>query len=367
MELNRHFFSSINYQNLLNTTESSADSLASENIEFRDQCIRDFDDRLNNLVCQFSSPNHHLFPQPVHLGWEEVTEKIYTAKSKHGNVILALFHFGKHRDIIVDLACNGIPIAAPIAGKAYWDFYEQRDIAPVEFAECFNLIEVDNPSVGKQLIKHLKSNRFITIYADGNMGPDGAHVVEGGINIDFFDKSFAVKEGIARLARAFNFPVLPLFSILDTENNDHFKIEAGELVHAENNVMQVIYKQLENKIHKRPQHWEFITCAHRWINAQENPTTKPTTKEDSLSEVKSFKIDTKFVRIAQINNKTHLINLKTQKSYIIPSWAMDVISSLQQGCSASSLNQWIESNINNQPSKKFINELIEKELVVSYM
>lgn len=364
MEFDRQFFSSINYQTLLNIPEQAANNLAEQSDKFRSFCIDRFDKRLFTLINDFSAPCNSTTPDVAHSGWKGAYRKISSAKQQYGSVILALFHYGIHRDIIVDLACNNIPIAAPIAGKAYWDFYQQRHIAPDNFADCFNLIEVDSPSVGKQLVKQMRMGRLITIYADGNMGPDGVHVAEGGTEVNFFHRKISVKEGVARLARSFKLPVLPLFSKAAPGSSHNYRISTGKLVQHDSNIMQELYGQLESCIVKHPQNWEFITCSHRWITQENNalPVNAP-----SYAEASNFRLNPQFVRIVQQKNSTFLLNLKKQKAFKLPNWATGITQLLVQGCTAQNLRLWIEQGDLHQHKKDLINELIEKELVATSM
>lgn len=362
MVFDRRFFSSINFQTLLNISEQTANSLAEQSIQFRDLCIASFDKRLYQLVSDFSAGNNIAIPRAEHHGWQSVSNEIAAIQQQYGSVILALFHFGMHRDIIVDLACNNIPIAAPIAGKSYWDFYQQRHIAPDNFADCFNLIEVDSPSVGKQLVKQMRMGRLITIYADGNMGPDGAHVAEGGTTVNFFSRSIAVKEGVARLARSFKLPVLPLFSQVEPDSPHHYRIVTGELIHTDANIMQQLYHQLESCVTKRPQDWEFITCCHRWISQE---ISSSALDSPSYTEATMFKLNLQHVRVVQQKNDTFLLNLKQQKAFKLPSWATGMTQLLAEGCTAQKLRQWVGQDNLHQHKHDLINELISKELVAT--
>jgi len=362
MEFDRRFFSSINYQTLLNIPEQTANGLAEQSTQFRDICIDAFDKRLSKLINNFSGRSNLATPSAEHVGWPDVIKEISTVRQKYGSVILALFHYGMHRDIIVDLACNNIPVSAPIAGKAYWDFYQQRHITPDAFAACFNLIEVDSPSVGKQLVKQIRKGRLITIYADGNMGPDGVHVAEGGTEVNFFGRSIAVKEGVARLARSFRLPVLPLFSQVEPGSSNCYRITTGELIHADANIMQQLYHQLESCVVQRPQDWEFITCCHRWITQEINSST---IASPSYAEAAMFKLNLQHVRVVQQKNDTFLLNLKQQKAFKLPSWANGMTQLLVEGCTAHNLRQWVEQDNLHQHKHDLINELISKELVAT--
>lgn len=362
MELDRNFFSSINYQTLLGIPEQAADQLAGENQVFRDFCVDKFDRRLSFLIEHFSDQNTAGIPAAEHLGWEKVSQSIALAQQQQGSVILALFHFGLHRSILVDLACNGIPVVAPIAGKAYWDFYQKKHVAPAEFADCFNLVEVDSVSVGKQLVRQMRKGNLITIYVDGNMGPDGAHVTEGGVTVQFCGREIHVKEGISRLAATFKLPVLPLFSLKQAGAEDIYHIAAGELLPATPDLMQKLYHQLETHVRQRPQNWEYITCCHRWMVSVEGTRTQAAMTYEQGS---GLQLHPKNVRLVQQGEDVFLFNLNKQTAFKLPDWSAELSCLLRDGCTKRDIHQWLEQGDKRYLKIKLINELMSKELVTS--
>ncbi|KUM54298.1 hypothetical protein AR688_13310 [Rheinheimera sp. EpRS3] len=364
MEFDRKFFSSINYQTLLNISEQAADQLSIENYEYRSFCIDKFDKRLAFLVKHFADQKCTGIPEAEHSGWVHVCREITSIQQQYGGVILALFHFGLHRSILVDLACNGIPVVSPVAGKAYWDFYQQKHIAPAEFANCFNLIEVDNPSVGKQLVKQMRKGHIVTIYVDGNMGPDGVHVSEGGVEVCFFNKKIHVKAGIARLASTFKMPVLPLFSLAKPNSENCYQISAGELLPTNSDVMQGLYSQLERHIKQQPQEWEYITCCHRWI--QQHIGTFANDMYESYKNT-GLQLNRQNARLVKQGDDVLLFNLQRQIAVRLPTWSGELNHLLSNGCTANDVQQWLEQDDENQLKIKLINELISKELVTALM
>ncbi|NRQ44428.1 hypothetical protein HRH59_17965 [Rheinheimera sp. YQF-2] len=364
MEFDRKFFSSINYQTLLNISEQAADQLSIENHEYRSFCIDRFDKRLALLVKHFAEQKGTGIPEAEHSGWEHVCKEITLIQQQHGGVILALFHFGLHRSILVDLACNGIPVVSPIAGKAYWDFYQQKHIAPAEFANCFNLIEVNNPSVGKQLVKQMRKGQIVTIYVDGNMGPDGVHVSEGGVEVCFFGKKIHVKEGISRLASTFKMPVLPLFSLAKPNSENCYQIIAGEVLPTNSDVMQGLYSQLEGHITQRPQEWEYITCCHRWM--QQHIGTFSSDMYESYKNT-GLQLNRQNARLVEQGDDVLLFNLQRQTAVKLPTWSGELKHLLSNGCTANDVQQWLELDDENQLKVRLINELISKELVTALM
>lgn len=102
---------------------------------------------------------------------------------KKSPCIVALFHFGQHRNIITDLVLSGYKVAAPIAGQSYYDYYRVKEELSPEYGNNLKLLEVESSGVGLSLIRAARSADILAIYVDGNMGPDGHHSEEGSGNL----------------------------------------------------------------------------------------------------------------------------------------------------------------------------------------
>ena len=100
----------------------------------------------------------------------------------------------------------GVPFLAPVAKRAYFECMRIGRVSTHRFERAFRLIEVESTRVGRDLLKGLREGRVGLIYVDGNMGPDGHKVEEGGVEVDFFGRRIRVKEGIARLAHGLDYP-----------------------------------------------------------------------------------------------------------------------------------------------------------------
>lgn len=360
MTLNRSFFSSLNYQMLLGLSEAQAGQLQELNFNFHNESKNNFDSRLKSLVNDFTEIGKPYKPSSKLKGWNEIIPIIRQAQTEYGGVILGLFHFGLHRDILIDLACENIPFVAPIAGRAYWDFYNKKNIASVEFSNCFNLLEVDDASVGKKILKAIRNGKIPAIYVDGNMGPDGCHVKEGSTEVEFFNREIKVKEGISRLSKAFNIPVLPIFIVNDNEINVS-KITMNSLLHPGVNMMQKLYLQLESHVRMAPEHWEFIVCYHRWIKNKHHLSRDEIPV--SYFDTPMLSLNSEKVRIHRLNNDVYIFHLVKQKAFKLPELACGLIDILMKSHGAVSIESWLSDGNGREKKIDLIKQLISKELV----
>lgn len=273
----------MNFRFLLKTSHPSEDitRIAKQAIKNKSIEKENYQQQLNTLIQKFryisNTPNSVEAIQPVLSGWSSNT--IIELQTRYGGLLIGLFHFGAHRYILTDLASLSIPVVAPIAGKSYWDYYQLKSLAPEKFSNSIHLLEVEKKRVGRELFSQLRQGTIGGIYVDGNMGPENTSTQDGVVDIQFMNNSISVKSGIARLSHTFGYPVLPIFATSQSSNaNTPATVDIGQPVFplAKNatqkypeesikKMMMQLYKQLEIRVKKQPQCWEYALCFHRWL------------------------------------------------------------------------------------------------------
>lgn len=249
----------------------------------RDAEIARFADHLRALRVDFdhqtqlSGQRAANLPQPLLHGWEALG--LEGLRQQHGGLLIALFHYGAHRQVFSDLAARQLPYIAPVAKQAYFDCAQLMSVAPPGFEAAMGLIEVEDPRVGRHMLQALRKGRIGVIYVDGNMGPDGHKVEEGGVQVDFLGRRIKVKAGVARLSHSLGLPVLPVSVRPDPGAPERLgQVVAGPLLlpadrgmggdAAETSriaMMQSIYDCLAAEVQLDPGGWEFAFCLHRWV------------------------------------------------------------------------------------------------------
>lgn len=333
LEQDRLFFSAINFQKLLGLSSDAADLLAMQNLSYIRQNDHRFQTRLQRMLADCKTAEPPLASTWLQLsGIEAVRQRLASPELWQG-CLLALFHVGPHRDVLPDLASAGIPFSAPVAGQVYQDFYLQKHLAPANFADCFELLAVDDPRIGRQLLKRIKAGRYLAIYVDGNMGPDGHHCREGIEVVHFGNVKVRVKAGIARLASQFSLPVLPLFCQSEPAGP---VVYTGELLpppmsnpDASQQLMQQLYQQLFQWVAARPEQWEYAACLQRWLvttdlasNAEQKTIQTP---------LNVYRLAAQQVRCYQQQQQHYLVHVGRGKAVVLPDFLHPELARLQTG------------------------------------
>ncbi len=333
----RLFFTAVNYQQLLGINIAAADQLAQQNLQYVQQNDQLFQQRLQQMLtdCQqqrVQSPQQWLLMQ----GLPALQQQL---QSLTGPCLLALFHLGPHRDLLPDLAAAGIPFSAPIAGQAYQQFYQHKADAPAAFADNFELLAVDDPRIGRQLLQRVRAGRYLAIYVDGNMGPDGVHCKEGATTVQFGPLTIRVKAGAARLAAQFRLPLLPLFCHSD---GDIPVVQAAPLLAAPANddtaqqqCMQQLYDALWCQLRQRPQQWEYAACLQRWLEQSEAAGTAPQPAPQSApqpaAETGRYRLPAAQIRLYQQQQQVFLVHSSRGKAIALPDFLQPHLTELTTG------------------------------------
>ena len=313
----------------------------------RESAIDGFAEHLRSLASSFererttTGRRAEQMPIPLMQGLDEA--RLQSIVSEHGGLLIALFHYGEHRQIFPDLASLGVPYVAPVAKQAYFDCLELMQSGPEPFSQAMSLLEVEDPRVGRKLFSALRKGRAGLIYVDGNMGPDGHLVEEGGVRIEFLGKSIRVKAGIARLSIGLGLPVLPLFA-LTHDGAVHAELKPLIMPPAKTNlfddaqtnsalnaIMQMLYAHLASEVRRAPEHWEFAFCFHRWVD-ESAPVTLPSDGGDELpAENHALSVDVQRITEFRRDGDVFWIHVGRQRAYRLPQWAHGLYARMDSG------------------------------------
>lgn len=342
-------FYRINFQTLLagRTTHAPVAVLAKAAVRNRQNAQDEFDARLASI---FAAPSTQ--PTPLMSGWPLL--KIRELREQHGGLLLALFHFGAHRHVVLDLAAVGVSIVAPVAGRVYEQYTRAGSEIFPDVAERLKLLQVESPRVGRELIHALRQGRTGAIYVDGNMGPDGHHVEEGAVPIRFMGKRIRVKSGIARLARTLKLPVVPVFAVPDgtSASQSHHPLFGRPVMAAvgdgpgadgldfEKATMTDLYAQLAERVEAQPEAWEFALCFHRWMDDTRDDaghrresarSNRPSRRFSELADHEQLRVDSEHVAFLETGDGPAWIDTRRQQAYRCPQWSLDMLSPLVAG------------------------------------
>ncbi|TQV73705.1 hypothetical protein FLL45_12600 [Aliikangiella marina] len=249
----------------------------------------------------------------------------------HKRLLIAMFHYGSHRQIMLELSEHLIQTTFPFAKGAYQN--AMADIAKnnAEKGKCYQLLDVESRNVGLQLARAIRRGRIGLIYVDGNLGPEGASMDKEDTIVSFFHREMKVKSGIARLAHSCDAAILPIFAggketpklhigkVIASPRHNSQKLTEEELSQFSQSTMQSIYDELERIVHQSPSDWEFAFCLHRWLVPKIDATEN--LKSISLAQVDSVSINEKRFVPYSTSDKWYFVDVDTQKAISLPSWA----------------------------------------------
>lgn len=309
------------------------DRISETAVALRELRIAQFEDRLRSIRAFFEG-NAAAERMPPHLaGWD--VERMDRLRRAHGGLLLAVFHYGEHRQVLSDLCCLGVPFVAPVAKRSYFDAPAAFAKAPRECADAAALLEVESRSVGRRLLAELKRGRLGLIYVDGNMGPDGHLVAESAAEVDFLGERIRVKSGIARLAAALRLPILPVLPVADADAN-----RAGTLVLAPEvlpfdeavsadakdaqvqRIMQACYDALATVVADAPADWEFAFCLHRWLSIAAD--VEAHADGETIADAQRIRVDDRFVLPYAREDGMFWLHVGRQRAYRVPEWSSEL-------------------------------------------
>jgi lauroyl/myristoyl acyltransferase len=341
-----HYYT--NFLGLFGNDRSAAEIRATAHAasELRVRAIDGFADRLKSLNADFlqqrkaTGRRPERMPVPLMQGWDEA--RLQTIMEEHGGALIALFHYGDHRQIFADLASLGVPFVAPVAKQAYFECSELMKSGPEPFEHAMSLLEVEDARVGRKLFSALRKGRLGLIYVDGNMGPDGHLVEDGAVRVEFLGKRIRVKAGIARLSIGLGLPVLPLFA--STRNGSVHaefrpliippaKSGPADGVQADGaliSIMQMLYTQLASEVLRAPEHWEFAFCFHRWLDEAESAGSS-SAGGNLPAEDHSLTVDARRITEFRRDREVFWIHVGRQRAYRLPEWAHGLYARMDSG------------------------------------
>lgn len=265
---------------------------------------------------------------------EQDATHIRNLQHENKRLLVAMFHYGVHRQIMLELSEHLIETTFPFAKKAYQNAMLDIAQSNSEKGSCYQLLNVEDRRVGLQLARAIRKGRIGLIYVDGNLGPEGAEMNEDDIVVKFFSREIKVKSGIARLAHSCDAAILPVFA----GGRENPKLKFGEMIRSPREsgrklseedflqfsrlTMQKIYRDLENIVSSSPSDWEFAFCLHRWLVPIRAKNI--TTAIDNLDHETTIAINQQRFVPYTTSNTWYFIDVLTQKAVALPKWAAPI-------------------------------------------
>jgi lauroyl/myristoyl acyltransferase len=355
----------------------------------RNRAIERFAHRLEVLeqdfLSQRASSGHRAVkvPSPRLRNWD--IAHIESLRRTWGGLLIALFHYGDHRQVFLDMALQGIPFVAPVAKHAYFECTRVTSIAPESFEQTMRLLEVEDPRVGRMLVKSVREGRIGVIYVDGNMGPDGHRVEEGAVEVGFLGRRIRVKAGIARLSQALRLPVLPMsVRALGEGAGEAGAVRVGQVLLPEAtantssdkkdavkvSMMQSIYDFLAEDVVHAPAAWEFAFCLHRWLvsppsSSGEAASDSAMSGDEAGLHRARVQLSPQKVALFSRSGEEFWVHVGRQKAYRLPPWANGLFGLLRnQSMTLNETERWLMAhNATASDTRSLLKGLVSRGLL----
>ncbi len=196
--------------------------------------------------------------------------------------------FGSYRAISTLLVSKGIKLCAILADTAIEENGKQFKLLYKKlFANGINLgsyvtIDATDPKLFFKL-KKLKSEGFsFLIFFDGDAGTFSSEIYKNLIQVNFLNKKFNVRKGIAYLSYILKIPIQPLHCVF--EKNYRCKLNFGGLICPDEGlkreeysqfVISKIWGEFEFYIRRYPEQWGVLKIAHQFYIEQFYQTKPP--------------------------------------------------------------------------------------------
>lgn len=184
--------------------------------------------------------------------------------------LLCLYHLGLHGQLPIKLAKEGLHFDILLDRKVYETqlFYFTQMKAQLDTAEKeYRFLMSDDPTVLLQIRSAIKQGKHMLVFADGNSGVNASAVNK--IEIDFFDGSLLVRQGIGLISYLFRVPIIPF---THEEKCGEITVKIGDRI-APNAVesrtdyirrsTQMLYHFLEAELRSAPWKWECWAYLHQ--------------------------------------------------------------------------------------------------------
>lgn len=237
-------------------------------------------------------------------------------------LIFTTFHLGSYRLFNSFLFEKGFKIVLIIDESVF--LKQQMDILenvkPIlnkkDSSDIVILNVKDKSSIFR--LKNLISQGYImSVYLDGNTGltKDDENFSKSYIQINFFNNSVYVKNGVGKLALLLNADIIPVISHRDDKEVNHITfykeisiLDFENKKDFPNKSIEQVYEIFEKKLAKHPTQWESWLFLHRWIKRNFTTEFHPVT-----NLINKFNDDRYF--FFKVKETNFLFDLHDYKSY----------------------------------------------------
>lgn len=261
--------------------------------------------------------------------------------------IFCTYHLGGYRGIMVMLLNAGYHLTLVIDRKTLTK--QQTYIGGVsDQLRAFNskagsieILEAENPAIGRQMAGALHKGRSVLIFLDGNTGVGGLYDRNNRqLRISFLNGIIVSRTGIAVLAHATRTPIIPLISYYKTvEGCELPYYDSLPTIHPQPGISaevfvrqttQQLYDHLANYLRQYVDQWESWFYWHKFLDQDglaTVPTINPKVAPLLLGQMVQFN-EQRF-GLFKIDETACAFDRQTYQTYVLSAKAFDWLHALQ--------------------------------------
>lgn len=216
--------------------------------------------------------------------------------------LLCLYHLGLHGQLPIKLAEAGLHFDILLDRKVYetqLSYFTQMKVQLDKAEREYRFLMSDDPTVLLQIRSAIKQGKHMLIFADGNSGVQASSANK--IEINFFDGSLLVRQGIGLISYLFRVPIIPF---THEEKCDEIIVKLADRIAPDavesrmdyiRRSTQLLYHFLEAELRSAPWKWECWGYLHQM---------DAFTEYKDESSVSCIIVDSATLIKLKLNNKT---------------------------------------------------------------
>ena len=275
--------------------------------------------------------------------------------------IFCTYHLGGYRAILAMLLNAGYPLTLVIDNRTLTNQQEYIEKVSAQLNQynqdsaSIEMLDAENPAIGRQMAGALYKGRSILIFLDGNTGVGGIYQRNNKqLRIQFLNKTIISRSGIATLAYATRTPIIPIISYyktLDGAEIPHYDcLPAIEPLGTSADVFvrettQQLYDLLAAYLQRYVDQWESWFYFHKFLDF-DALATESTSEPMETGLAASVRFNEQRYSLFKIDRNGYLFDRQTYQAFPLPADAFEWLHQLEQTSNQTSFLR--QSTLNNE-------------------
>lgn len=286
------------------------------------------------------------FGSLAHMGVDGNTDFLKPSASPRKSHIFCTYHLGGYRAILAMLLNAGYPLTLVIDNRT---LRSQEDyIANISAqlnqynpaSASIEMLDAENPAIGRQMAGALHKGRSILIFLDGNTGVGGIYQRNSKqLRVSFLNGTIISRSGIATLAHATRTPIIPIISYYKTVDGAEIPyyncLPTIEPQTVPTDVFvrettQKLYNLLADYVRQYVDQWESWFYFHKFLDVDALATTTADEKPVADAPANEVEFNDERYSLFKIDRAGYLFDRQTYQAYPLADEAFDWLYRVEQ-------------------------------------